>query len=117
MPSAWLISVPRASAMKQEKSWLWLKIGERAVRVITQPIWCEMWSSRFCTSASVTGSEPPALSEVEAGHARRLRYAPGSRRADRPRARSRGPTKAVVVRSSISSGPSSVQPGRSSAPS
>ena len=51
MPSAWLISVPRASAMKQEKSWLWLKIGERAVRVITQPIWCEMWSSRFCTSA------------------------------------------------------------------
>ena len=56
MPSAWLISVPRASAMKQEKSWLWLKIGERAVRVITQPIWCEMWSSRFCTSARVTGS-------------------------------------------------------------
>ena len=33
---------PRASAMKQEKSWLWLKIGERAVRVITQPIWCEI---------------------------------------------------------------------------
>ena len=60
MPSAWLIRVPRASAMKQEKSWLWLKIGERAVRVITQPIWCEMWSSRFCTSARVTGSSVAA---------------------------------------------------------
>ena len=45
MPSAWLIRVPRVGE-EQEKSWLWLKIGERAVRVITQPIWCEMWSSR-----------------------------------------------------------------------
>jgi len=33
MPSAWLIRVPRASAMKQENRGSWLKIGERAVRV------------------------------------------------------------------------------------
>ncbi len=56
MPSAWLIRVPLASAMKQEKSWLWLKIGLRAVRVMTKPIWREIWSRRFCTSARVTGS-------------------------------------------------------------
>ena len=31
MPSAWLISRPRPSVMKQEKSWLWVKIGLRAV--------------------------------------------------------------------------------------
>ena len=34
------LAIKRASAsvMKQEKSWLWLKIGLRAVRVITQPM-------------------------------------------------------------------------------
>ena len=38
MPSALAMSVPAGSVMKQEKSWLWLKIGLRAVRVITQPM-------------------------------------------------------------------------------
>ena len=42
MPSAWAMISPRAVATKQVKSWLWLKIGLRAVRGMIQPIWCEM---------------------------------------------------------------------------
>ena len=102
--------VPVALPTKQEKSWLWLKIGLRAVRVITQPICCEMWSSWFCTSASSTGSRRPSLMSP-------LRSRSGSCRRRSPSARRRR------RRSASSSPPRSPRgrrcggPGRSAAPS
>ena len=66
IPSAWLTTSPLGPAMKQEKSCAWLKIGLRAVRTITQPIWCEIWSSRFWVSAKMTGSRFIAAPPVRA---------------------------------------------------
>ena len=54
----WRPAFRAGSVMKQEKSWLWLKIGLRAVRVMTQPMCREIWSSRFCINARTTGSRP-----------------------------------------------------------
>ena len=121
IPSALATSVPSGSVMKQEKSWLWLKIVDRAVRVITHPMWRLIWSSRFCISDSTIGSwracvsvscravfvavsaaSPPVFSTKSP-----LRSTVSSEN---------GPTNSVVVTSSTSSGPASLCPPRRSAP-
>lgn len=116
MPSALAISVPAGSVMKQEKSWLWLKIGLRAVRVITQPMWRLTWSSRFCISARITGSRTPlpaAGAVAAAAAATAIMKLP----ARSTSSASPGPSSTVVVCSSMTAGPVTRAPTPSRRPS
>ena len=107
MPSALATSVPSGAVTKQEKSWHWLKIVLRAVRVITQPMCRLIWSRRFCMRARTTGSRWLAIAPADGGGVAAAgrgqldeEAVAGSTTSSSP-----GPASTVVVSSSTSSGP------------